>query len=262
MSNKNKLDQYYTAPHVASMCWFLIEQYLSRECIDVKSLEFVEPSAGSGAFLRGDLQIEAYDLEPKHNGIVEKDFLTVENLGGKVIVGNPPFGFASNLALKFINHCAKQKCEYVCFILPNTFRKKVFQDRVNEYLHLKLEYSLPKNSFILEGDRYDVPCVFQIWKLEDTPRGSLDVVEYLTLGCEEDYDFILRRVGGRAGKVISKEDYTKSSSLYVKGDVSLVHEFSDSILKEASMTAGVKSITLKEINYIITTNKSKETEIV
>lgn len=246
MSKKSTLDQYYTKPEVAEGCFNVLFQHLNIR----NDTTFVEPSAGCGAFLKEGFKWEAYDLEPKHPLAEKKDFFDVEDLNNKVIVGNPPFGFASSLALKFINHSEEQGAKVVAFILPKTFKKKMFQEKVSHNLTLTLEQDLPKNSFILDGESYDVPCVFQVW--ERGQRQPLRFERYLRKGSPADYDFILRRVGGRAGKIISEQEFTPSSSLYVKGDPYLVTKYQDKIYEEASYTAGVKSITIDEINYIIT----------
>lgn len=245
MSKKNKLDQYYTQPEIATECLNTLLEFLGS-----KDYNFVEPSAGTGNFLRPDLKWESYDLEPKIAGITKRDFLTVEDLKGKVVVGNPPFGFASSLALKFINHSFEEGVEVVAFILPNTFKKVLFREKVTDQASMVLQKDLPKNSFILNGEEYNVPCVFQVWV--KSTRKPLVYNKYLTKGSEKDYDFLLRRVGGRAGRLISEAEFTKSSSLYVKGNKNYIDKYQDLINKEASYTAGVRSITLDEINYIIT----------
>lgn len=246
MSKKSTLDQYYTKPEVAGMCFKMLLENLNI----TKEETFVEPSAGQGAFLKEGFKWEAYDLEPKHPLVDKKNFFDVTDLNNKVVVGNPPFGFASSLALKFINHAEKHGASVVAFILPKTFKKKMFQEKVSHNLTLTLEKDLPKNSFILNGDSYDVPCVFQIW--ERGQREPLRFDEYLRKGSPADYDFILRRVGGRAGKIITEQEFTHSSSMHVKGDPHLVTKYQDEICEEASYTAGVKSITIDEINFIIT----------
>ena len=248
LSKKNKLDQYYTSPDVVSWCW---ERLAWR--YNLHNFEFVEPSAGEGAFLRGDLNIKGYDLEPKHPDVVKQDFLKLDKtfLKGKFVVGNPPFGWASSLALKFINHCSD--ADVIAFILPRTFSKKLFQEKVDLNLHLVAEWDLPKNSFILEGLPYDVPCCFQIWERKTIARVPLVYKDYIK-ECQEGGKF-LRRVGGRAGKFVSEKDYTPSTTYKVccSKDVALKVEacYSD-ILNEASKTAGVRSITINEINYILT----------
>jgi hypothetical protein len=250
MSKKSKLDQYYTKPEVANSCLDILLNYLG----DKDSYSFVEPSAGTGSFLKEGLKWEAYDLEPKHPLVTKSDFFNVTGLKDKVVVGNPPFGFASSLALKFINHAEKCGASIVAFILPKTFKKKLFQEKVSHELILDLEFDLPEDSFTLEGESYNVPCVFQVWVRGK--REPLIFEKYFVKGSSEDCDFMLRRVGGRSGRLINKEDFTPSSSLYVKGDKTLIHKYQEDICKEASYTVGVRSITLDEINYIITQKES------
>ena len=247
MSKKNDLDQYYTRPEIAEWCWRKVEKFVGLD------FNFIEPSAGTGAFLQKPLNIEAFDLEPKCEGVVKCDFLDkpCSYMKGKVVVGNPPFGWASALAMKFLNHC--KEAEYVCFILPRTFMKEVFQQGVDENLHLIFQEELPKNSFILDGGYYDVPCCFQIWKRKGYKRPTLNIEEYVAIGNKGDYN--LRRVGGRAGVFVSDEDYTPSTTYKVKCTLevkSLIEYLYPEIKKVASQTAGVRSITVKEINYILT----------
>lgn len=251
MSKKNKLDQYYTKPVIADKCLDILLDYLETH-LGTKDYSFVEPSAGTGSFLREGLKWEAYDLEPKAPCIIKRDFFTVEDLKGKIVVGNPPFGFASSLALKFLNHCAEHEAKVVAFILPKTFKKTLFQDKVSGKLHLIEEVDLPKDSFLLDGEEYDVPCVFQVWESRECLRDKSTFNKYFTKGSEDCYDFLLRRVGGRAGKILKPCEFTASSSLYVKGDVTFITKYQEEILEQASYTAGVKSITLDEINLIIT----------
>lgn len=249
LSKKNRLDQYYTKPEIADWCWDRVI-YQVRDY----SKTFVEPSAGKGVFLRDDLNIEAYDLEPKSEDIVEMDFLKypVEDLEGKVVIGNPPFGWASSLAVKFINHC--RYADFVCFILPKTFKKKLFQEsRIDKHLHLIGEWDLPKNSFILEDEEYDVPCCFQIWQRECFKRSDITIQNYVKEDSQGNR--FIRRVGGRAGKFVSAEEYTPSSTYRVSCSDDVAKEIEllyDKIKLEASNTAGVRSITLDEINYILT----------
>lgn len=250
MSKKNRLDQYYTKSEVANK---LLDIFLSKgEC---KGLPLVEPSAGKGSFMREDIDWEAYDLEPRREGVIAKDFLEVQDLEGKFLVGNPPFGFKSSLALKFINHSFDRGAAKVGFILPRTFKKTLFQDKVTLSACLTYQEDVEDHAFILNGESYHVPCVFQIW--ERGSRVKKTFKNFFTKGSPADYDFIIKRVGGRAGKIISKSDFTTSSSLYVKGDKDLFNKYRDEILKEATYTAGVRSITLNEINLIVTENEGK-----
>jgi hypothetical protein len=236
----------YTSKDVAGFCWDKILEHFSV------NESFLEPSAGGGAFLRNDLDIEAYDLDPKKDVITKADYLEIANnvSEGKVVVGNPPFGFASSLALRFINESKGAKA--VCFILPRTFQKHLFKFKVDNYLHLAYSIDLPENSFVLNGEPYDVPCCFQIWRRSTVRRERPEITSHV----KEDKEggLFLRRVGGRAGMFVNESEYTPSTTYRVScsDDVKeLVDDIYNVIKLEASKTAGVRSITLDEINYLI-----------
>ena len=66
-------------------------------------------------------------MEPENDEIIKQDYLefdfNLQNSYKRIhIVGNPPFGRQSSLAIKFI----KKSCEYcdsISFILPKSFKK-------------------------------------------------------------------------------------------------------------------------------------------
>ncbi len=114
---KIKNDKYYTPSKLAKT---VIKKAV--DIIDYDNItEFIEPSAGDGAFLKFLPKDEtlAFDIEPEGEGITKADFLSVE-LGykkGRCIIGNPPFGNRNNLARKFCNK-SFEIADYVAFILP------------------------------------------------------------------------------------------------------------------------------------------------
>ena len=96
---------------------------------------FVEPSAGKGAFLacmppdkRIGIDIDRWGW---HYGSVGKDieeqdfFNFVWPEGRTITIGNPPFGRRGKLAMKFLNISAEYS-EVVAFILPAIFSKFTF----------------------------------------------------------------------------------------------------------------------------------------
>jgi hypothetical protein len=249
LSKKNSLDQYYTSKQAVDIVYNLLSKYWEGE-------RLLEPSAGGGSFYNNCYpRYLMFDIEPRAKGIIQADFLKVDpyEFEGCFAVGNPPFGFCGKLAVKFINHCA-ESCDKICFILPNTFKKELFFDKhINPYLHLVETYELPKNSFILHNEAYDVPCsVFYIEK-RDVKRTPVVWTNYL-VETQEDWGVYVRRVGGRAGQIV--ENYTPSSTYKLTShfdDVGyFLEKYKDRIKEVASCTAGVRSISLPELNYIIT----------
>lgn len=221
----------------------------------------VEPSAGSGSFYNLMLgysdNVYGFDLEPKTVGVVKANFLTIGDIAGgdKFYIGNPPFGKNSSLALKFLNKCSED-CSYIAMILPRTFSKKMFQNKVNLYLHLVYESDTPSKSFVLDGQPYDVPCVFQVWEKRDYKREKVVVDNKLfERVTKEDAEYSIRRVGGKAGKVLDGVNHSSSTTYFVRdlqeGVRGLVESNYPLIREEASKTVGVRSITTDEIAMLI-----------
>ena len=73
---------------------------------------FIElKEAGNGSFIDGIKSISShyifYDLEPEHDEIIQQDYLICNEYNKKInekihVIGNPPFGRQSSIAIKFI----------------------------------------------------------------------------------------------------------------------------------------------------------------
>lgn len=252
ISKKNKLDQYYTKCDVAKyFSDIILERYDHAETL------FVEPSAGTGSFSKCIEGIISYDIDPKFETCIKQDFLKVDYLStNTVVIGNPPFGKNANLALKFMNKAMSFDVEAVCFILPRTFEKVLFENKIDLRYSCVYKEPVPKNSFILDGKEYDVPCVFQIWEKRQHKRTPIIVDEnkYFTLSTKQEATHAIRRVGGRSGCILEGLDHSESSTYFVKMENSIAESLKvlyPYIKEMASRTAGVRSITLKELTYIL-----------
>ena len=149
-------DKIYTKPEIAKMC--------ISKC-NIKSYDrIIEPSAGNGAFSSQIPNCEAYDLMPEHKSIKKQDFLKFNTSKGNILViGNPPFGHANDLSLKFINNAAKF-ARTIAFILPKSCQKETFINRLDKNVHLRRVVELPKNSFLIKGiTPVDISCNFFIF---------------------------------------------------------------------------------------------------
>lgn len=179
------LDQYYTPQNTAQECVEAILKYFP-------DARYIEPSEGYGAFsepLReAGYDVLGYDIDPKLPSTVSIDFLKVQDSTDRIAVGNPPFGYRCNLAIKFFNHCANLGCPAVCFIVPTSFRKNVIQRRLNPYFHLVHDDDVRED---FEGTT--VRTCFQIWIRKDVKR--IDTLERVT-GMHE-YKFV--RTGNMLG---------------------------------------------------------------
>ena len=216
-------DQYYTNPATADFC---VQQVRALAVARQKDAFFLEPSAGAGAFLNllPPKSRTGLDIAPAHPEVVQADFLSYTppaELARRpvIVLGNPPFGRNSSLALKFINHAARF-ARVVAFILPKTFQKAHSIRRIDRHLHLVAEYPIPSYAFIFESQPWDVPCVFQIWERRDVLRQDSESIRThadFAFVPRQEADFAIRRVGRSAGAVFREfERFAKSSHHFVK----------------------------------------------
>lgn len=213
---RNTVDKYYTCPDAVSTCISYIESHIR---IGHDADLVVEPSAGNGAFIAALKRLSAarvfYDLEPEHADIQRQNYLELDatSLGSKAgrkihVIGNPPFGRQSSLAIQFI----KKSCEFassISFILPKSFKKDSMQKAFHRRFHLLFEIDVHPNSFLVNGAPHDVPCVFQIWERREVDRDvrEKDVPRGFVFVSKSDApDISFRRVGVNAGDVCSGAD--------------------------------------------------------
>lgn len=221
------LDQFFTNDDVAENCI----QMLNLDEYDLA----VEPSAGSGSFYNKiGIKKIGVDLDPKVDGIIKQDYLNFKPpTSDKVLViGNPPFGKNSSLAIKFFNHSCY--ADTIAFIVPKTFRKPSVINRLNKNYTLREEVSLPLDSFHTpDGKSYPVPCVWQVWdKLKD--NGKRPKVE--TVKSHQDFkfvdniaaaDFMIQRVGAGAGATHKNFHKSKSSHYLLKASDEVYQKMKD-----------------------------------
>lgn len=205
---RNTIDKYYTKGVVVDSCLNLLKKY-----IVINDDLIVEPSAGNGSFITGIKELTSnfrfYDLEPNNDEIIKQDYLlydyaSIKEAFTKIhVIGNPPFGRQSSLAIKFI----KKSCEFcdsVSFILPKSFKKDSLKKTFPLNFHLIFEIDLPDNSFLVDGVEHDVPCIFQIWEKKNVNRvvnEKLEPHNFMFVEKTEDPDISFRRVGVNAGTI-------------------------------------------------------------
>jgi len=211
-----RLDQFFTNADIVDQCVSTI----SFKDYDV----VIEPSAGSGAFYHKIIGEKiGIDLEPKTEGVIQQDFFNFHrfsrfNSERILVIGNPPFGKNSSLAVKFFNQAATF-ADTIAFVLPRTFRKASVINKLAERFNLILENVLPSNSFHLpDGTIYDVPCVWQVWKFgAQRPMIKVETTHPDFEFVDSDPDFVVQRVGVNAGW--THKNFTKSPSSHylIKG---------------------------------------------
>lgn len=215
---KNELDKFYTKLHVSkSLVEKLFELY-SFEDFDV----ILEPSVGSGSFffhLPEDKR-EGVDIEPavEDSKISQIDFFDWEPQAGKkyIVVGNPPFGRISSLAVKFFQK-STEFAEVIAFLVPRTFRRVSVQNKLSLDFHLVYDEEMPLKPCCFEPEM-SAKCCFQIWEKRDVKRKKTVLTkvckdwEFLSFGPLDDNEqptppvgasFALKAYGGKCGEIVS-----------------------------------------------------------
>jgi len=214
------LDKFYTVDAVAQTCIDLVGSQWAWTTWDL----VIEPSAGNGSFLF-KLPVAkriGIDIAPEHADILAHDFLTwrpTAVAGGKVLViGNPPFGRVSSLAIKFFNHAASF-ASTIAFIIPRTFRRVSVQNKLCLDFHLVADIDIPMSPCAF-APPMAAKCCFQIWSKGEgaTQRHvvTLPTVhedwDFLGFGPNDKAgqptppvgaDFALRAYGGACGEIVS-----------------------------------------------------------
>lgn len=170
MKSKSKdLDKFYTHPEVAERFVKIINEYFPLNQFDL----IVEPSAGNGNILKYLPENSiGLDIAPESDKIVQQDFFKYSSPYHPILnnikiacIGNPPFGsgYMNPLAKAFFNHAATFS-ELIAFIVPAKWQTSwKVQFQLDKDFGLYFTEILPKNSFLLDGEPYDVPCCMQVW---------------------------------------------------------------------------------------------------
>ena len=251
-------DKFYTKKSVVNNC-----MQHARSHIDLNTTLVIEPSAGDGAFCDAIKQstrhYEFYDIDPKHDDITECDFLALD-IPEKTLpicfIGNPPFGRQSSLAIKFIKKsCAIAK--FVCFILPNSFKKESMQKHFPASFHLVHQSDIEEDGFVIDGSSHNVPCVFQIWEKRETERTTLvkqKPIGFAFVKKDENPDLAFRRVGVNAGTIYQDtQERSEQSHYFIKFESNLdcnsCLDLLQNIEYPSSNTVGPRSISKQELIF-------------
>ena len=265
---RNIIDKFYTKQSVVDT---VMNEIVNTIDIDYDNDLIIEPSAGNGSFIKSiDNTCHNtlfYDLKPDDDRILTQDYLSLEiddlnNMYRKIhVIGNPPFGIQSSLALKFIKKSVEY-CDSISFILPKSFKKDSFKRKIDLYFHCLVEKDLEKNSFLIGEKEHNVQCVLQIWVRKDFKRiisEKMVPVGYKFVHKSEQHDISFRRVGWKAGDIsIDTFDKNIHSHYFIKFDnfnTNLINNISNIIYKSKDYTIGARSISkqdiIKEYNKLI-----------
>lgn len=213
------LDKFYTDPSYSKKCiQKVLDLYPNWDLM-------VEPSAGNGSFfaqLPTGYHKIGMDISPEHPDIQTQDFfeyspastLITEMNPRILVIGNPPFGRVSSLAIKFFNHAAEW-ANVIAFIVPRTFRKISVQNKLHRNFKLVYDEEVPTKPCCFSPPMM-VKCCFQIWEktvdnreIIDLPTRHIDW-EFMAFGPLDQKgqptpplgaDFAIRAYGGKIGEI-------------------------------------------------------------
>lgn len=210
------LDKFYTIPSYSKKCIDKVFELYNKNNFDL----IVEPSAGNGSFLN-QLNFEnkvGIDISPENENIVKMDFFDYHppiNKNNILVIGNPPFGKVSSIAIKFFNHSSKWS-NVIAFIVPRTFRRPSVQNKLNKMFHLTYDEDVSTKPCCF-NPKMMVKCCYQIWEKKFFERPFIDLPtkhedwEFLSFGPIDNYgqptppngaDFAMRAYGGKIGEIV------------------------------------------------------------
>ena len=253
---KKDLDKFYTSPKIVDFVLNESFSILNKLGLIINDHDFLEPCAGSGAFIEGlkklDIsKIYAYDIYPESENVEKADFLKLLPPKHKKIitVGNPPFGYKGKLAVEFINKC-NEWGDIIIFILPIQFRRYNIQKNIS--VSLKLIHSsenLPKNSFLFECKKYNVNSLFQIWVNRMNPL-FLDSADQRLLkplpNKHSDFTIFLHNNTKETLKYFNKSEYKWDFAVVRQG----YYDYEEKIYDPTSLITNRQYVFIKLVNEI------------
>lgn len=255
-------EQYYTPVAQA-------QKILDRVLSNVNFLDrtpFLEPAGGTGSFVRAAMEkgfknISSFDIEPKHELVMQADFLTT-NLGisNAICVTNPPFGRNNSLSIPFFNKAADY-ADLIAFVVPRSWRKWSVINRLDKRFQLVDDWDLTIDYVDEdENETHGVgnlrTCV-QVWKKSHgKTRKIIKVNDYgiIEKTTPEKADVSLTLFGYGCGTV--KEDFPRKKNT-TQAFLKLNHPKALEALKSVDFsqfynhTAYTEALGIQEINFLL-----------
>jgi predicted RNA methylase len=254
-------EQYYTPADLAER---LISE-VSALVPDLANRTVIEPAGGTGSFIKaaqniGVTNFLSFDIEPKHTLVKKADFLAKKfTAKDAVTISNPPFGRNNSLSIPFFNKAADHS-EFICFIVPRSWRKWSVINRLDRRFHLVADHDILIDYEDDLGERLSsrtsLSTCFQIWQRKDELRPLIKVKDMgLVQKCGPDEaDVALTIFGFGCGKVRTEFERKPNSTVMF---LRVLHPAALEALKSVDFnrfsknTAYTAALALPEINYLL-----------
>jgi predicted RNA methylase len=254
-------EQFYTPPQLAKA----LMQEVAKLVPDLAERIMIEPAGGTGAFIKaakkfGITNIISFDIEPKHKDVQNGNFLEAELTAKHAItISNPPFGRNNSLSIPFFNKAADYS-DYICFIVPRSWRKWSVINRLDQRFHLVADLDL-QIDYVDDTDeeistKNRLATCFQIWQKRKTKRPIVKVVDndFIKKVKPQDADVSLTIFGYGCGRL--KTEFKRepnSTQMFLK----LNHPKALEALQAVDFsrffknTAYTEALSLQEINFLL-----------
>lgn len=254
-------EQYYTPRPLARDLVYLAENVIPN----FAERRFLEPAGGNGSFItalqeRNIKQITAVDLYPKHELVEKSDFLRfTPNEKNVVTISNPPFGRNNALAIPFFNHAANFS-DYICFLIPRSWRKWSVENRLDQRFHKLLDEEI----FVAYEDEQGVPVrqannlrtCFQIWERRESVREKTVVPDngLIQKVSPAEAQIAIRVFGYGCGKVLTKFEPKKNTTLmFLRARNQAIRKLLPELdyQRFSKNTAYTEALAFTEINFLL-----------
>lgn len=254
-------EQYYTPGDLAENLLTEVVQIVP----DLANRTVLEPAGGTGSFIKaatkfGVQQVLSFDIEPKHQGVTKANFLEAKiKATDAVTVSNPPFGRNNSLSIPFFNKAADHS-EFICFIVPRSWRKWSVINRLDRRFHLVADHDIQIDYENDQGEkisqRNSLATCFQIWQRKESLRPKYSVADQglIEKTDAQNADVALTIFGFGCGKVATDfERLPNSTRMFLK----LHHPKALAALQSVDFskfyknTAYTEALSLQEINYLL-----------
>ena len=254
-------EQYYTPAKLAQQ---LLAEVL-KAVPDLATRTVIEPAGGTGSFIEaarefGVANFVSVDIEPKHEAVRKADFLEFPiKVRDAITISNPPFGRNNSLSIPFFNKAADHS-EYICFIVPRSWRKWSVINRLDKRFHLVADHDIQVDYEDASGkklsERNDLRTCFQIWQRKPTLRPKYSVEDHglIEKTTAANADVALTIFGFGCGKVLTdfeRKPNTTKMFLKLHHPQALKALQSVDFTKFSKNTAYTQALSLPEINYLL-----------
>ena len=254
-------EQYYTPADLAERLMAEVNSLVP----DLASRTVIEPAGGTGAFIEaakkyGVTSFLSFDIEPKHDLVKKADFLGKKiTVKDALTISNPPFGRNNSLSIPFFNKAADHS-EFICFIVPRSWRKWSVMNRLDRRFHLVADHDIQIDYEDESGQKLSVQnnlaTCFQIWQKRKTMRPIVTVVDnqFIKKVKPQDADVSLTIFGYGCGRL--KTEFKRepnSTQMFLK----LQHPRALEALQNVDFsrffknTAYTEALSLQEINFLL-----------